>query len=78
MLTRTLVRVEAIFPGLLRVVIPDWDPHSPVYVLRKSLPPDVDAKVLNKGGYLFVQADLEAKTPPDLVASLTNWEWETP
>jgi hypothetical protein len=56
-LTRVLVRVEAAFPGLLRV--PDWHPDEPVYVIRKALPPDVDRKVLSRG-YLFAQADLDA------------------
>jgi hypothetical protein len=46
----------------------------PVCVLRRSLPPDVDARLL-RGGYLFVDADLGAETGKDLVASLHDWEW---
>jgi hypothetical protein len=77
-LNRVLVRVEAAFPGLLRVAIPSWDPNVPLYVLRKSLPPEVDRKVLSRG-YLFAEADLEAPTPAALVASLTGWDWrDTP
>jgi hypothetical protein len=69
-----LVRVEGIFPGLLRMTIPEWRADVPVYVLRRSLPPDVDAKLL-RGGYLFVDADLGAETAEELVVSLSDWEW---
>jgi hypothetical protein len=74
-MTRVLVRVEAVFPGLLRLTIPDWRPDLPIYVLRRSLPPDVDARLLT-GGYLFVDADLGAETAPELVVSLDDWEWK--
>jgi hypothetical protein len=72
--TRVLVRVEGRFPDLLRVTIPDWRAEVPIYVLRRSLPPDVDARLL-RGGYLFVDADLGAWTADELVASLRDWEW---
>jgi hypothetical protein len=71
---RVLVRVEAVFPNFLRLTIQSWQPDVPVYVMRKSLPPDVDAKLL-RGGYLFVHADLAARTPQELVVSLRDWQW---
>jgi hypothetical protein len=49
------------------VIIPSWDPQQPVYVLRRSLPTDVDRRVLRRG-YLFANADLEAPTPTEFVA----------
>jgi hypothetical protein len=73
-MTRVLVRVEAVFPNFVRLTLPSWQPDVPVYVLRKSLPTDVDAKLL-RGGYLFVRADLDAGTAADLVLSLRDWEW---
>jgi hypothetical protein len=73
-LTRVLARVEAIFPDLVRLRIVDWSPDMPVYVMRKSLPPDVDSHLLERG-YLYVYADLDALTPVDLVLSLTDWDW---
>jgi hypothetical protein len=74
-LTRVLARVEGVFSDLVRLTFPDWPPDLPVYVLRKSLPPDVDSHVLQRG-YLYVQADLDALTPVDLVDSLTDWAWQ--
>jgi hypothetical protein len=74
-MTRVLVRVEGVFPDLLRLTIPDWQPDVPVYVLRRSLPPDVDTKLL-RGGYLFVDADLGTVTAEALVVSLHDWEWK--
>jgi hypothetical protein len=42
-----------------------------VCVLRRSLPPDVDARRLH-GRYLFVDADLAAPRTDELVVSLPN------
>jgi hypothetical protein len=73
-MTRVLARVEAVFPHLVRVTIPSWEPDIPVYVLRQSMPPEVEAKLL-RGGYVFVDADLDARTPQELVVSLRGWKW---
>jgi hypothetical protein len=54
-MTCVVVQVEGVFPDLLRLKAADWLPAVPVYVLRRSLPPDVEAKLLT-GGYLFVDA----------------------
>jgi hypothetical protein len=40
----------------VRLTVPSWRPDVPVYALRRSLPPDIDARLLS-GGYLFVDAD---------------------
>jgi hypothetical protein len=69
------VRVEGVFPDLIRMTIPDWRADVPIYVLRRSLPPDVDAKVL-RGGFLFVDGYLAAKTAEELVVSLRDWKWK--
>jgi hypothetical protein len=73
-MTRVLARVEAVFPNFVRLTVPSWQPDLPLYVLRRSLPSDVNAKLL-RGGYVFVQADLDAHTPQELVVSLHDWQW---
>jgi hypothetical protein len=68
--------IEGIFPDLLRFRLPDWNEDAVVYVDRRTIPPDVDACLLKPGYRFFVDADLEALTPYDLVALFRNWTAE--
>jgi hypothetical protein len=67
------VIVEAVCPTLVRLIIPSWQPHIPLYVARSALPVDVDANLLVLGR-LSVCADLEAGTMAQIVDSFDGWE----
>jgi hypothetical protein len=73
MAARSHVIVEAVCPNLVRLIIPGWQPHIPLYVARSALPHDVDANLLALGR-LSVRADLEAGTMAQIVHSFHGWE----
>jgi hypothetical protein len=73
MAERSHVIVEAVCPNLVRLIIPSWQPHIPLYVARNALPLDMDANLLVLGR-LSVRADLEAGTMAQIVDSFDGWE----
>jgi hypothetical protein len=72
----TRVEIEAIFPDLVRFRLPAWSEDAVLYVERKRLPREVDIHLLEAGYRFAVEADLDALTPADLVASFRNWTAE--
>jgi hypothetical protein len=70
------VVIEGIFPELLRFRLPAWSDDVPLYVSRRTLPPDVDTHLLHAGYRFFVEADLDALTSYELVESFRNWRAE--
>jgi hypothetical protein len=70
------VTIEGVFPDLVRFRLPSWSEDVPLYVERKTLPPEVDAHLLDAGYRFAVDADLDALTPEQLVASFRNWRAE--
>jgi hypothetical protein len=62
-LNRHRVVIEGVFPDLVRLRLPDWSADVPLYVERKTLPPEVDAHLLEAGYRLVVDANLDALTP---------------
>jgi hypothetical protein len=70
------VEIEGIFPDLLRFRLPAWSEDAVLHIERKRLPPEVDAHLLQAGYRFAVEADLDALTPADLVASIRNWTAE--
>jgi hypothetical protein len=56
---------------LLRFRLPAWSDDAVLWVERKRLPPEVDEHLLH-GYRFFVDADLDALTPDELVASFRN------
>jgi hypothetical protein len=67
------VVVEGVFPHLVRLRLPSWDDDTVLYVERKTLPREVDAKLLEAGYRFAVEADLKTVTADELVASFWNW-----
>jgi hypothetical protein len=43
------VTVEGVFPDLVRLRLPSWDDDAVLYVERKRLPREVDARLLEAG-----------------------------
>jgi hypothetical protein len=67
------VIVEAVGPNLVRLTIPSWEPHIPLYIVRSALPLDVDAN-LRVLGRVSARADLDAGTMAQIVGSFDSWE----
>jgi hypothetical protein len=70
------VVIEGIFPDLLRFRLPARSDDAVLYVERKRLPPEVDAHLLHAGYRFTVDANLDALTLDELVASFHNWRAE--
>ena len=62
----------SIFPHLVRLRLPAWN-DDVLYVERKTLRRYVDNGQPQTGYRFLVDADLEALTPYDLVASFHDW-----